>query len=40
MNDVVAEIITVAPYKEIYKELKNKKKINQKKPFLSSNTRH
>jgi hypothetical protein len=41
MNDVVAEFVTIAPYKEIHKELENEKKQTSiKSYFVSSNTRH
>jgi hypothetical protein len=39
--DVVAEIVIVAPYKEIHKELEKKKKHTSiKSYFVSVNTRH
>jgi hypothetical protein len=41
VNNVVAEIITTAPYKEIHKELEKKKKQTSIKSYsVSSNTRH
>jgi hypothetical protein len=41
MNDVVAEAVTTAPYKEIHKELERKRKQTSiKSYFVCSNSRH